>query len=91
MNDAIAKLIDYGGVGIVAIVSISVMVWLIKELQRNFDACNERVDRLLDTHTKFIESVSRDMDNVVEKIEKVLSIAEALVDEAERNFGNKRR
>lgn len=91
MGDIILKLVDYGGVGIIAVVSISLMVWLIKELQRNFDDCNERVDRLLNTHAKFMESISQDMDTVVEKMETVLRMAERLIDENDRHAESRRR
>lgn len=81
MDQALLKLIDYGGVGIVAVVALTVMVWLIRELQKNFDSCNERVDKLLDSHTKFVSSVSNDINELLVKVEELLETAEAVLKE----------
>jgi CHASE3 domain sensor protein len=84
MEINLKDLIDYGALGIITSVAVYMVYWMVKELQKNFDACNERVDKLLDSHTKFVSSVSDDIERLLNRVESLISYAERLIDEKER-------
>lgn len=88
MSEPILKLLDYGSVGAIASVSVALVVWLIKSQQAEFDRCNERVDNMLVTQERFIESISRDMKDLVNQMREVTGavskIARKLEDEHRR-------
>jgi hypothetical protein len=90
MIDLIEFFSNYGVLGVVALVSMSLTLWLLRENQKTLDQCNARVDRLIETHIGFVKNVTEKMDELLRDIGKLIDKAEITIEELEKARGWKR-
>jgi len=90
MIDLIEFFSTYGVLGVVALISMSLTLWLLRENQKTLDQCNARVDRLIETHVLFVKNVTEKMDELLRDIGKLIDKAEATIEELERTRGWKK-
>lgn len=89
MND-ISLFAQQGAVGflaMLAVLEIGVVYWLLKQHQQNYNACNERVEKLVSAHIDFVKQTAHDIsmliartEHVLEKIEKMIAVARDCID-----------
>jgi hypothetical protein len=84
MIDLIEFFTTYGVLGVVALISMSLSLWLLRENQKTLDQCNARVDRLIETHIGFVKSVTEKMDELLRDIGKLVDKAEMTIEELEK-------
>ena len=90
MIDLIEFFTTYGVLGVVALISMSLSLWLLRENQKTLDQCNARVDRLIETHIGFVKSVTEKMVELLRDIGKLVDKAETTIEELERAKGGKK-
>jgi len=84
MIDIIEFFSTYGVLGVVALISMSLSLWLLRENQKTLDQCNARVDRLIETHILFVKNVTEKMDELLRDIGKLIDKAESTIEELEK-------
>jgi len=84
MIDLVEFFTTYGVLGVVALIAMSLSLWLLRENQKTLDQCNARVDRLIETHIGFVKSVTEKMDQLLRDISKLIDKAEKTIEELER-------
>jgi len=75
---------NYGVLGMTALISMSLSLWLLRENQKTLDQCNARVDKLIETHIRFVENVTDKMDELLNDISRLIEKAEITISELER-------
>lgn len=78
--EMLEQLANYGLPAAISAALLYVLIVLIREHQRNFDDCNNRVERLIETHHEFIKETSQDMAALIERMNKVSDKIEKLID-----------
>jgi hypothetical protein len=84
MIDLFEFFTTYGVLGVVALISMSLSLWLLRENQKTLDQCNARVDRLIETHILFVKNVTEKMDELLRDIGKLIDKAEKTIEELEK-------
>ena len=84
MIDLIELFTTYGVLGVVALISMSLSLWLLRENQKTLDQCNARVDRLIETHIGFVKNVTEKMDELLRDIGRLIDKAETTIEELEK-------
>lgn len=64
-----------GAAGVLALI----ILLLIRDNQRNYDNCNERVERLIAAHIEFVRSTAKDLSALMARIEHMLDKMEKVV------------
>jgi hypothetical protein len=90
MIDLIEFFSTYGVLGIVALISMSLSLWLLRENQKTLDQCNARVDRLIETHIGFVKNVTEKMDELLRDISRLIDKAERTIEELEKAKGGRK-
>ncbi len=75
---------SYGVLGITTLIAMSLSLWLLRENQKTLDQCNARVDKLIETHIRFVENVTDKMDGLLNDISRLIEKAEVTINELER-------
>lgn len=75
-----------GAAGLLALI----VLLLIRDNQRNYDVCNERVERLISTHIEFVRSTAKDLSALMVRIEHMLDRMEEVVISAKGRIDNDR-
>lgn len=69
-----------GAAGVLALI----ILLLIRDNQRNYDTCNERVERLIAAHIEFVRSTARDLSALMGRIEHMLDKMEEVIVSAKK-------
>ncbi len=82
LND-IKPFIEAGGLGIVSLFGLSslgILWWMIKRMSKQQDECNERVERLVNSHVEFVRSHTTEAAKLMAHISHLTNRIEEILD-----------
>lgn len=82
LDELIHAFAQHGAVGFVSLLAVfafGMVFWLLREYQRNYDMCNDRVERLIESHIEFVQDTARNISTLTARIEHMLDRMEKVI------------
>lgn len=71
-----------GFLALLAVMQISVVMWLLRIIMNSYDSCNERIGNLINNHSEFVRQTSRDLSALLVRVEHMLDRIEKMLEKA---------
>lgn len=71
-----------GFLALLAVMQISVVMWLLRIIMNSYDSCNERIGNLINSHSEFVRQTSRDLSGLLVRVEHMLDRIEKMLEKA---------
>lgn len=80
--EVFAKQGAVGFLALLAIMQVSIIMWLLRIIMASYDSCDERIGKLINNHSDFVRQTSRDLSSLLVRVEHMLDRIEKMLEKA---------